>query len=414
MPKKIIYWGQSTLWDSDIPRAISSGDQPPPFNGVTVFLSFQRAADDSLYQRVWDSSSEFRFTDAERDVSWSQVKRLSELGYTDNFVALNVGGGRFADCRSWWDGTVESKQAFSVVLEHVYQGAYVAGRGGCRGIVCDMEELGSFPFSFHDFLKNDGKDPDPIDVKYKRFRSGVAALGINYIRAIQDGFNAGRVAGRQAGDADPGDELVIVLDRVFYTLNLDLGLRYCASGDSYCAWANSNVTVWLSFLNGMIEGAGMNTTFIDACESESYGVYGSTGRKMENPSFAAIRQEWLLTNSYSDALYTGPIRQTYEKQSKLGFIFWFLGGPSEKSDGETCHDPIDSKPVDHTKPPKGDGHFDKLEMLGTDALKSSDSYLFIYTQQDYGFFPSRGNATNVVPAEYMNVLAKLKSLAAQG
>jgi hypothetical protein len=319
----------------------------------------------------------------------SSIELLSKAcdgSLVDNFIAVGLGK---VDDRDWWDNSSDTNDAWAIVYEHHYQAAFIAGASGCRGIVMDLESMGSPPFNTH---PNFNSLSDYHQYRYNNVIPRAAQL----VKELQEGFREGSAA----RGANPDDDFVIYLDRGLYSLDTDLGPYEENDPAVLSGWMNGIEQMHCCFLNGMIQGAGLQMQFIDACEPESYGIWGDTGRSGPTApcSYDDILGKWVKSSEnggYSATLFTGVIASKYRKQWSPGYIFWLLGTSRD--------DPQD---------------LNRLEALASKALSRSVKYLMIYTENytapkpQYRWFLLKSDQTadptlGPVPAGYETIVRYL-------
>ena len=238
----------------------------------------------------------------------------------------------------WFD-----EEGFGTVLHNFGVAARIAKEGGCRGFMFDVEQYQGQPFDY-------GKQARAKEIPFERYASKVRERGRQWIREVNKYFT----------------DITILL-----TFGYEIaGFR---EGKSR---ADSPYGLLADFLDGILEACSPKTRIVNAWESS----YPYKTKKEFRDALYTIKFTSLKWTSVPDR---------YRKHVRAGFGIWM------DCDWRRVGWNTDDFRKNYFTP-------EEFEEAVRYALKASDQYVWIYTEQPRWWTRER------LPEAYINALAKAR------
>lgn len=305
--KKLIEWGWDEP-DTGFLRANIAKMEEYPFDGLVFHVTSAKGGN-----FTWEMWGDRKFTLDEFHHSIDDLKATEFRRFTERFLRVNVTPGNV----DWFQD-----EAWAVVLNNCGVAAQVAGRGGCKGFMFDVEQYNDSPFDY-------GKQKHRQQKSFEEYQAKVRQRGREWIEEVNRHF----------------PEITILLT---------FGYRIAQPPEGKSR-ADAPYGLLADFLDGMLQGCSAETKIVDAWEFS----YPYKRREQFEQAFKTIKD---VSLSWTAA------PEKYRSHVAAGFGIWMDCG--WRQTGWNLED--------HSK-----NHFTPEEFQSSvrAALQISDQYVWIYTEQ---------------------------------
>jgi hypothetical protein len=304
--KKLIEWGWDEP-DTNFMRQNIRQMEEYPFDGLVFHVASSKGGN-----FTWEMWGTRRFELSEFQHAIEDLNATPFRRFTDRFLRVNVTPGNV----DWLDD-----QAWDVVLQNMTVAAQIAKRGGCKGLMFDVEQ-------YNDELFNYAKQKHRDRRTFADYQAAVRRRGQAWMKAVNERFS----------------DITILLT---FGYSITGGAAKDRAGDPYGLLAG--------FLDGMLDACSPQTKIVDAWE----GAYRYKREQQFCKAYATIKETALTWTANAEK---------YRRHFEAGFGIWM--DADWRRLGWDLHDFS-----------KNDFTPAQFKNAVRTALEVSDEYVWIYTEQ---------------------------------